>query len=131
MPMFDDPREELRRLQAELLAAEEEEEYVDEDLEGLDDLLDDYEEEEDYGEDIEEYFEEDYEEEYTQPRYHRRNYGVDYADDLLELEEDDTAVYRDEYRAMQKKRKKGVRRLLVIACLELIGILAILGWWLQ
>ena len=36
-----------------------------------------------------------------------------------------------EERSMPVYKKKGIKGLVVLACLEIIGILAIIGWWLQ
>jgi len=66
MPVFDDPRKELQRLQQELLAEEEED---------LEDLMEEYAEE-----DYESFFQEDYEDEYTQEPFYRNfsnRYGAD------------------------------------------------------
>ena len=117
MPMFDDPGKRLRQLQEELLAVEED---PDEELEEPEDYLDeDYEEFEDY---------DDYEE---APPIRRHNYGVAYADELLELEEDDSVFYREEYELLRKKRRRKLRRLTVLAVVELLAILGMLGWWLS
>ena len=131
--MFDDPKKELRRLQDELLAAEAEEEWVDDDLEGIEELL------EDYGEEAEEsyeaYFEENYEDEYEEfrrpPVY--RNYANGYGRRGAEPEEDDedAALYTDVFTEKPAKPKeKGVRGLVILACLETLAILAVVGWWI-
>ena len=112
MPVFDDPRRELQRLQQELLAEEDEE---------LDDLMEEY-----ADEDYENYFQEDYEDEYEQePFYRKQNNG--YRSDSLYVNEDDEdeeepyALFKDE-----KRRGRGLRILLL---LEIIGILCVLIWW--
>ena len=111
MPVFDDPRRELLRLQQELLAEEEEE---------LDDLMEEY-----ADEDYESFFQEDYEDEYEQEPFYRKSadgyrsatlYVDDEADD-----EEPYALFKEE-----KRRGKGLR---IILLLEIIGILLVLIWW--
>ena len=50
---------------------------------------------------------------------------------LLELEEDDSVFYREEYELLRKKRRRKLRRLTVLAVVELLAILGMLGWWLS
>jgi len=111
MPVFDDPGKELRRLQQELLAEEDEE---------LDDLLEEYGEE-----DYESFFQEDYEDEYDQKPFFR-NFANGYRSDTVYVEDEDE---EDEPFALFKDEKRGSRKLKVILLLEVIGILAILIWW--
>lgn len=129
MPMFDDPKKELRRLQAELLA---EEEPAD-DLDDIGELLEGYEEE-----GYEDCFEEDYEEEYGQfqrPSEYRNfanGYGQAMTEALMAEEADaDRVLYRDDYRKAKRKRRKGVRGLIVLAILEMAAIVLLVGWWLM
>ena len=134
--MFDDPKKELRRLQEELLAAEEEEVYEEEpdyDWEpDLDDELADIKALLNNGANTRQ-----------EPAYrnYANNYGEtsgqfangyrNFSQELLDEEDDDpSALYMDDYRTSRKKPKeKGIRGLVILACLETLGILAILGWW--
>ena len=126
MPMFDDPNKHLRRMQEELLAAEEEEEY--DDLSDLDELLSEYLEEEEYGE-----YSEAAQENLAAYRNYSNNYGrsraarfvdtEEYEDDL----EEDAYFSREDYRKAKKKQSN--KGLLIIICLELIAIACVLGWW--
>ena len=125
MPMFDDPKEQLQRIQAELLAAEEEE-Y--DDLSDIDDLLEEY-----LDDDTLSRYSEDAEEDLPAFRNYSNNARrahtarfVDtdeYPDDL----DDDAVFYREDYRA--GKRKQSNRGLIILICLELIAIACVLGWW--
>ena len=124
MPMFDDPQEQLRRMQAELLAAEEEDEY--DDLSDIDDLLQDYLDEEDYDQ-----YSEEAEAHPSAYRNYANNYGrrraarfVDtdsYEDDLDDAE----FLSREDHR----KGKQSNKGLLILICVELVAIAAVLGWW--
>ena len=130
MPMFDNPRKELQRLQEQLLAEEEEE---------LEELIEEYGEE-----DYEEFFEENYEEEYRQEPFYR-NYANGYREksifDEIEHafeEEDDEepfALFTEEKRGLFGRRKKvkskkgSNKGLKTILLLEIIGILCLLIWW--
>lgn len=117
MPMFDDPKKELKRLENELLA----EEYED-DPEETDDLS------EDYGEtDLDEFFEEEAEEDdaYSRP-LEKQILGDDYSRSMSEIlleEEDDQPV--------RKKKKKGgsVVGLAILCVLETAAIVGLLAWW--
>lgn len=144
--MFDDPRKELKRLQDELLAAEEED-AVEDDLSDIADLLEEYTAED---EDYEACFEENYEDEYDQPQYRNyangygakvRNYANGYGQGTARSAprsvpeeqplDEDSVLYRDDYLESRKKPKeKGVRGLVILACLETLGILAVLVRWI-
>lgn len=128
MPMFDDPRKELNRLQAELLA-QEEEEYPEENRvsgdfdEELDDILALIREEK---------------EEYPRQEPIYRNYANNYGRRMPDVPtdedgEEDHALYADEYepRKKKKKKEKGIRGLVFLAILETLGILAIAAWWVK
>ena len=135
--MFDDPKKELQRLQRELLAEEEdwtEEEYdydpdLDDDLADIKALLRD-----NHGEAYEESHREplyrNYANNYgSQVRNFANQYGDEFDEETPEMD-DDAALYMDDYRASRKKPKeKGIRGLVILACLETLGILAIAGWW--
>ena len=124
MALFDDPKKELRRLEEQLLAEEEDNREEDE----LEELLEEYSEDAD----LEELFEESYQEESDAygPQY--RNFANDYGramtEALWEEEQDsDRVVYSDDYEAPKKKKKKGIGEVIFLVLLDfvLIGIL----WW--
>lgn len=113
--MFDDPKNTLRRMEEELRAAEYEEEAEPE------------------------YEEEDWlaeakaligEEEELPIRnyangYGARNYGTrDDREGYGEALDEDAVLY-----AQEPKKKKGIRGLVLLALLEVLGILAVLWWW--
>ena len=120
--MFDDPKKELRRLQEELLA--EEDEGWD-DLSDIQDLLDGYEEEDDVEELLRQYGSE------SQPPIYL-NYANGYGrrqphyEEVLPEMDEDAAVFREEPRKRKRSENRG---LVVLAALETLGILAILVWW--
>ena len=127
MPMFDDPRKELRRLEEELLAAEYEEE----------EQIEQYDEFEDFGE-----YDEDEailaearaligEEEPPIYRNHANGYGTRRPNPAVDF---NRTVYADEefdedsaVLVEKKKKEKGIGGLVFLAILELIGILGIVG----
>ena len=129
MPMFDDPRKELRRLEEELLAAEYEQE----------EQIEQYDEFEDFGE-----YDEDEailaearaligEEEPPIYRNHANGYGTRMPNPAVDF---NRTVYADEefdedsaVLVEKKKKEKGIGGLVFLAILELIGILGIVGWW--
>ena len=128
MALFDDPKKELRRLQEQLLA--EEEEYQEEEV--LEELLEEYSEEAD----LEELFEGDYEEspEAYAPRY--RNFANDYGramtEALWEEEQDaERVVYSDDYEAPKKKKKKGIGEVILLILLDIVLIGILLWGWQQ
>lgn len=145
MPMFDDPRKELKRLQEELLA--EEAEYPEEEPEtpgGFDDELEDIlelirDEKQDrpreyYQEPMYRNFANNYGRE--QVRNYANNYGRGMSDALMEenVDDDDSALYADEYydrEPRKKKKEKGIRGLVILAVLEVLGIVAIAAWWVK
>ena len=131
MPMFDNPKKELQRLQEQLLSEEED---------TLDDLVDEYGEDE-----IDVLFEDDYEDEYQQEHY-RRNYNsgnrrntiFDEIEDAFDDpdEEEPFALFVEEKRGLlgRKKRvpvqnKKQNRGLKILLLLEIIAVLCVLIWW--
>ena len=107
--MFDDPKEELRRL-AERLLEEEEPESPGDWLEDAHRLLGDdpYEEEEE---------EPDWQEPAVRNFANGYGWGRPVYSDVPE-------EYSDE------PREKGVRGLVILACLELLGIGALVAYWL-
>lgn len=132
MPMFDNPRKELQRLQEQLLREEEED---------LDELVEEYGEE-----DYRDFFQEDYEEECDQEPYYR-NYANGYREksifdeieDAFDDEDDEEpfALFVEEKRGLfgrrkvmkEKNQKQNNRGLKVMLLLEIIGILCVLIWW--
>ena len=123
MPMFDDPKKHLQKMQEQLLAADEEDQY--DDLSDIDDLLEEYLDEAEYGEKAEE--------DLPAFRNYSNNYGrahtarfvdtEDYEDDL----DEEDYLLREDYR--KGKKKESNKGLLIIICLELIAIACVLGWW--
>jgi len=127
MPMFDDPKKHLRRMQAELLAAEEEDEY--DDLSDIDELLEEYLDEAEY-----EQYSEEAEEDLPAFRNYSNNYGRAHTARFVDTDEyreddldEDAVFYREDYR--RGKKKQSNRGLLIIICIELIAIACVLGWW--
>lgn len=124
--MFKDAQRELRRLEAELLA-QEEEEFCDEE---------DWEEEEDYDEDLlpEETLDEllDDTPAIGSPgryRNHANGYGRAgsvpvYNSDRLDRDPDDIAQ-----EVLNRPKGRGVTALAVLAVLLSLGILAVVLWW--
>ena len=68
--------------------------------------------------------EEEFAQEYRQPRI-RRGRRRDFSRAVYEDEDD------DEDRYMILPKKKGIKGLVFLAALEILAILAVLGWWLQ
>ena len=112
--MFQDKKEELRRLEAELLLeaqAEEEDARLEEELEEAEELLDDP---HDYGEESEQTY-------YNYSnRYGRvRSYNSDRTDE--DLDAFSSRVYED-------RKDRGIGRLAALAACLLAGIVVMLGW---
>ena len=105
MPMFDNPKDELNRLQEELLA-EEDTSWEDE-LADLDSLL------------------ADYEEDRTEPvrKAYREVNDLHRMSNAL-LEEDDEEPVKE-----KKPCEKGVLGLIIAVCLETVAIIGLLAWW--
>ena len=125
MPMFDDPKKELQRLQEQLLAQEEEsapeeafpEADFDEELDDIIRLISD---------------------EKKPPQVSRetayRNFANNYGQEPeVEEEEESAALYCDEIEdePQPKKKEKGIGGLVFLAVLETLGILAITAWWVK
>lgn len=130
MPIFDDPGRELRRLEEELLAEEEDYEKI---LSTVDD--------DEFLEDLSQYLDE---EDTPVIRNHANNYGsrpVNYAVDFDrtvfadENVDEDDAVFEEDVRPTKKEKKqskeKGAGGLVLIILLELAGIAALAVWWIQ
>lgn len=136
--MFDDPKKELQRLE-EALLEEEEEERQEEQQTSEDDYLDqkvidealygaDQKWLDDLNQILEESEPEEEEKEEPRPVRRRKNPAVDYGKAVYEDEgelDEDQAVFDDE------PKPKGIGCLLIVAILELLGILAIAGWWVK
>ena len=116
--MFDDPKKDLKWLEEQLLAVDAPQE---EDL-GLEDWLDE---------------EDSLEAELREaralmgdgPGHHCSQTDVFTFLEEDAQEEDAPAVYADAPREERKKKEKGVGGLVFLACLETLGILAVLAWW--
>ncbi len=143
MPMFDDPKKELQRLQQELLAAEEEEygqipDEMDKLTEDCDRVTD-----EDYSDLFQEEpqtFYRNYSNGYGRDvRNFANNYGVGHSGALLrESEEydnegsdelDGTAIYMDDIRERPRKKKKKGSILWTLIAIAEVGILIALVRW--
>jgi len=112
--MFKDKKEELQRLEAELLQearAEEEEARLQAELEEAEDLLDD---EYDYGQESEETYYN-----YSNRYGTCRAYNTDRIDG--DLDEFSDAVYKG-------KRNRGLGGWILLAAALLVGIVVMLGW---
>ncbi|HIR30618.1 MAG TPA: hypothetical protein IAB83_01215 [Candidatus Faecousia faecavium] len=153
--MFDDPSRELRRLEEELLAEEEEEEEFEQSEEDEYGEYDEFFDEEDlnnalYGSDqgwvdnLDELLSEE-----PEVRNHANGYGTRmeaprkkasqaskkkekkakkrsvYEEEEYEQLDEDAAVFDDDY------KEKGIGGLVFLAILEIIGILAVVRWWIQ
>ena len=129
--MFDNPRRELEWLEEELLAAEEEEvpeeddeEYYDEDFlsDGSHQDLED-----DWLEDVEALLGPEEPDAPSRPVRRRKNPAVDFPRAVYDDEELDesAAVFDDD------PPPKGIGGLVFLAILEVLGILAVVGWWLK
>ena len=129
--MFDNPKKELERLEQQLLAAEIDEE--DEDFESLyDEIYDEFGAEESYEVDEELKRMLNYTD--VPIRNYSNNYGQsdrDVAGRAAGFDADEEDYYMDTERYVASpKKKKGIRGLLVLACLEAIAIIALAVWWL-
>lgn len=110
--MFDDPKKELQRLEKRLLAAEDED-WLDQQLEEAKAMIGDDRRAGRPAADANIY------------RNYANNYGAS-----MTWEEDDSALYVDEYEEEDyDPREKGIRGLIVLACLETLGIVAIIAYW--
>lgn len=156
--MFDDPSRELRRLEEELLAEEEEEEEFAQSEEDAYGEYDEFFDEEDlnnalYGSDqgwvdnLDELLSEE-----PEVRNHANGYGTRmeaprkkasratkkkekkakkakkapvYEEEEYEQLDEDAAVFDEDY------EEKGIGGLVFLAILEIIGILAVVLWWIQ
>ena len=129
--MFDDPRKNLQWLEEELLAEEEEEseEALDEEFDDLMDRADDL-------LDVDEVSPHTRGFAFSRPK---KNPAVDFSrmvyDDEV-FDEDAAVLAEDPPRRRGRKteaapKKKGINGLVFLAFLEVLGILAIIGWWLR
>jgi len=121
--MFDDPKKTLRRMEQELLAAEREETP-----------------EPDFGAEFE--LDEDAllreakaligEEEEIPIRNHANGYGTrNYAVDFDRTVYDDEEMDEDKALYAEETKTKGIGGLVVLALLEVLGIVAIVLWWVR
>lgn len=126
--MFDDPKKELQRLERELLAAEYEEEEEEREAE--------------FGSEFD-FEEEDWlreakaligEEEEIPIRNHANGYGTrprNYATDFDRTVYDDEEIDEDKAVFADPPKSKGIGGLVLLALLEVLGILAIVWWWIK
>lgn len=113
--MFDNPRKSLFRLQQELLA-EEEEPVEEADFEDPEEALDE----------MKEFLRrEDWEESDREPLY--RSYSED-DEEAEDMQYADPAELPK--KELKKRRKRGNGGLIFAAVLEILGLIALLGWWL-
>lgn len=121
--MFDDPKKELRRMEQELLAAEYEEEPEP-------DFGDEFELEE--GDWLQEAKALIGDEEEIPIRNHANGYGTrNYAVDFDRTVYDDEEMDEDKALFAEETKSKGIGGLVVLALLEVLGIVAIVLWWVQ
>lgn len=126
--MFDDPKKELERLEQQLLAAEREE-TDDEDFDSLyEDIYEEFSEEESFDEDDELLLLLNHTD--VPIRNHANNYGTDLYGRAAGFDADEEYYDMDEDRYVAAPKKKGIRGLLIIACLEAVAIIALAAWWL-
>ena len=138
--MRDDLRRNLQWLEEELLSEEEEpeEEFSDEPEEERDTEFDDLMDR------VDELLDEDDASPQTRGfafSRTRRNPAVDFARTVYADEEPPELVGRPATRAQKKQqafaqkeapqKRTDIKGLVVLACLEVLGILAIIGWWLR
>ena len=114
--MFDNPKKELERLEAQLLAAETT--NTEDDFDSLyEDIYDEF------GEETPDHLDAELRQilDYSDQEFSRRAAGFD-------AEEED--YYMDTERYVAPPKKKGIRGLLIVACLEAVAIIALAAWWL-
>lgn len=109
--MFDDPKKDLKWLEQQLLAVEQSQEESDED-----------------------WFEEELDPLETELREARILLGDIPArqrgtEDVFAFPEEDTRQEPVSGKKRKNRKEKGVRGLVILACLETAGILAVLLWW--
>ena len=120
--MFDDPGQNLKWLEEELLAAEEAEAPEEDPEEYGEDFYEDTPDpDEDWLEEVDALLAPE------KPARRRRHPAVDYTRTVYDDEEldEDAAVFDDD------PPPKGIGGLLILAILEVLGILAVVGWWLK
>ena len=128
--MFDNPKKELERLEQQLLAAEAHEQE-EEDFESLyEEIYDEFGREEPYEVDDELKQMLNYSD--IPIRNHANNYGNPQQDLSqrsagFEAEKD---YYMDSDRYVPMPKKKGIKGLLVLACIEAVAVIALAAWWL-
>lgn len=127
--MFDDPKKELHRLEQELLAAEEE--YMQESaLDAEDDLADILSLLEEEAPEAETPVREQPRRDFRQPRELKFGNGFrDLSDELLE-EDNSADLARRSKLVEDRPREKGIKGLVILACLETLAILGLGLWWL-
>ncbi len=111
--MFDDPQKELRRLERQLLAEEEPEDDWEDDLDEAHRLLGDAEPEEDLPEE-----------------FPLRNYANGYGRGVRNRDRGDVDLEEYSSQVYEPPGKKGIGGLLLLLLLEIIGILAVVVYWI-
>ena len=124
--MFDDPQKELKRLEEQLLA-EEDGDWLDGELEAMHRLLGDDTQAQNMDETrVYRNFGNE-----NQVRNYANGYGTmqtDTGGQPVNDEDPELATYSDEVEVPEKE--KGVKGFVILACLETLGILAIIVYWL-
>ena len=127
--MFDDPRKELRRLEEQLLAEEDPGPDVPEDALWLDDELE--EARRLLGDEMPD--DEEEEDEDPEPMVYRNfanGYGRRQSVPVRNRDRFDRDLEEYSDQVHDEPREKGVRGLVILACLELLGIAAVIVYWL-
>ena len=127
--MFDDPRKELRRLEEQLLAEEDPGPDVPEDTLRMDDELE--EARRLLGAEMPE--DEEAEDEDPEPMVYRNfanGYGRRQSVPVRNRDRFDRDLEEYSDQVHDEPREKGVRGLVILACLELLGIAAVIVYWL-
>ena len=127
MARYFDASRSLHQLEEELYRAEygdeyDEEEDLDEEYGEEDEFDEEDEDEEDYDEDQDE---EEEDEEEVDPRYYRRQPGRHNA-----FRRDGYGEFKEEASVAPRQNRR-VGKLLLLTLLELLGIYAIIRWWIQ
>ena len=126
--MFDDPRKELRRLEEQLLAEEDPGPDVPEDTLRMDDELE--EARRLLGDEMPD--DEEEEDEDPEPMVYRNfanGYGRRQSVPVRNRDRFDRDLEEYSDQVHDEPREKGVRGLVILACLELLGIAAVIVYW--
>jgi hypothetical protein len=125
--MFDDPQKELKRLEEQLLA-EEDSDWLDNELEAMHRLLGDEPKKADMDETrVYRNFANGYGE---QIRNFANGYGEGQPSGRVDDEQTDSELDTYSDQVPEPEKKKSAAGLVILACLETLGILAIIAYWL-